>query len=139
MNRRARAARAGLPPEAAAPERTQPHFSITATEPVKDIIATFEVIGVRPNGEQIQIAAHIGRPCPSGEEGPAGWICAVQLLPFYAELPDIRGVDSFHAIWLAGSFVLKLLKHFKAEGGELLNEDGSEFPLEAYAAGLDAA
>ncbi|HKY02169.1 MAG TPA: hypothetical protein VJM53_06415 [Burkholderiales bacterium] len=103
-----------------------------------DIVASFEVIGLRPNGERIEIAAHIGRPEPAPPEA-GGWMCEVQLLPFYPELPPIRGVDSFHALWLAGSFVLKLLKHFKEGGGQLLNEDGSEFPLEAYAAGLDAA
>jgi hypothetical protein len=102
---------------------------------VKDIVATFNVVCVRPNGERIDITAHIGRPEPAE---PGGWSCPVQMLPFHPELPAIRGVDSFHAIWLACSFVLKLLHHFKADGGELLNEDGSEFPLEAYAAGLDA-
>lgn len=49
---------------------------------------------------------------------------------------DIRGVDSFHALWLACSLVLKLLGHFKAAGGKLYAEDGAEFPVEAYLSGL---
>lgn len=102
---------------------------------MNDVVATFNVIAVRPDGERVDISAHIGRP----EQAETGeWSCPVQLLPFHPQLPGIRGVDSFHAVWLACAFVLKLLQHFKADGAQLLNEDGSEFPLEAYAAGLDA-
>jgi hypothetical protein len=50
-------------------------------------------------------------------------------------------VDSFHATWLACSLVLKLLGQLKQEGAALRSADGSEFPVDAYLAGLgsDAA
>jgi hypothetical protein len=48
----------------------------------------------------------------------------------------VRGVDSFHAVWLACALVLKLLENLQADGWRLENPDGSEFPLEAYKAGL---
>ena len=51
---------------------------------------------------------------------------------------SVKGVDSFHATWLACSLVLKLLAHLEAEGAALKAADGSAFPLEAYLAGLDA-
>ena len=102
-----------------------------------DVIASLEIVGLKATGEEVRISAQIGRPYRvEGGDQPGGWACAVELAPLYGELPPIRGIDSFHAIWLAASLVLKLLKHFKAGGGQLLNDDGSEFPLEAYAAGL---
>jgi hypothetical protein len=102
-----------------------------------DVIATMDIVGVKATGEELRIHAQIGRPYRAeGDDQPGGWACEVELTPLYADLPHIRGIDSFHAMWLAASLVLKLLKHFRATGGQLLNEDGSEFPLDAYAAGL---
>jgi hypothetical protein len=103
---------------------------------MEDVVAFFEIVGVRPNGEEMKIAARLGRPYRSDAEGPGAWACPVELSPLFPQLPDIRGIDSFHALWLAGSLVFKLLAAFKSGGGRLLNEDGSEFPLEAYASGL---
>jgi hypothetical protein len=51
---------------------------------------------------------------------------------------SVKGVDSFHATWLACSLVLKLLGHLKDEGVVLKAADGSAFPLEGYLAGLGA-
>jgi hypothetical protein len=48
----------------------------------------------------------------------------------------VRGVDSFHSIWLACQLILKLLTQLRAEGARLENADGSEFPLDAYLAGF---
>lgn len=85
-------------------------------------------------GERVALAARIGRPYADGD---AAWACPVELAPLYQDLVDIRGIDSFHAVWLACSLLLKLLGHFRAAGGRLLHQDGSEFPLDAYLAGLD--
>ena len=48
----------------------------------------------------------------------------------------VRGVDSFHAMWLGCSLILQLLRQLRADGTQLLNADGSEFPLDAYLGGL---
>jgi hypothetical protein len=40
-------------------------------------------------------------------------------------------------VWLACSLVLKLLTQLRAEGAKLENADGTEFPLDAYLAGLN--
>ena len=102
-----------------------------------DVIATMDIVGLKASGEEVRIHAQIGRPYRAeADDQPGGWACPVELEPLYSNLPHIRGIDSFHAIWLAASLVLKLLKHFRENGGQLLNEDGSEFPLDAYAAGL---
>jgi hypothetical protein len=88
---------------------------------------------VLASGERVALAARIGRPYADGD---SAWACPVELSPLYRDLADIRGIDSFHAMWLACSLLLKLLSHFRDAGGSLLHHDGSEFPLEAYLAGL---
>ena len=100
------------------------------TEP----IVTLEVIAIFDNAQQVGLTARIGRaqPDPLG-----GWACPVELAPVYKEPMNVKGVDSFHATWLACSLVLKLLGHLRSEGVALKHEDGSEFPLDAYVAGLD--
>ena len=98
-------------------------------------VASLEVIGIQPGGAHFTIAAHIGQPYRD-EDG--AWACAVEMKPLFDKLADIRGIDSFHATWLACSLILKLLEHFRAGGGRLYNEDGSDFPLDAYLRGLDS-
>ena len=99
-----------------------------------DPIVTLEVIAVFENGQQVGITARIGR---AQQDAQGVCVCPVELLPVYAEAMNVKGIDSFHATWLACSLVLKLLGHLKREGVALRYEDGSEFPLDAYLAGLD--
>ncbi len=99
---------------------------------MKDAIVTLEVFAVFAQAKEVAITVRIGRAEPQGD----GWVCAVEISPVYAQPMAVRGVDSFHATWLACSLVLKLLGHFKAAGGKLYAEDGAEFPVEAYLSGL---
>jgi hypothetical protein len=101
---------------------------------MNDAIVTLEVIAVFEAAQQVGLTARIGRAEPDAQ---GGWVCPVELLPVYKEAMNVKGVDSFHATWLACSLVLKLLGHLKNEGVALRQEDGSEFPLDAYIAGLD--
>jgi hypothetical protein len=98
-------------------------------------IVTLEVTAVFENSQQVGITARIARAEPDPE---GGWISQVELAPVYNTPMNVKGIDSFHATWLACSLVLKLLGHLKAEGVALRHADGSEFPLEAYLAGLDS-
>jgi len=100
---------------------------------VKNLVAKLEVIGVRPEGERLALRAEIGRP---REERDGHWACSIAIAPLQSTLDDVRGTDSFHAIWLACALVLKLLGNLKDEGWRLENADGSEFPLEDYKASL---
>ncbi|MFN2646641.1 MAG: hypothetical protein ABR570_16770 [Burkholderiales bacterium] len=100
---------------------------------VKPLAASLTVIAVLADEKAVELTATI-RPPFEAEDGQ--WISRVQLKPLHKEPLDVRGVDSFHALWLACSLVLKLLSQLAAEGARLESADGSEFPLEAYLAGL---
>jgi hypothetical protein len=102
-----------------------------------DPIVTLEVIAVFENTQQVGLTARIGKAAPESAEAAAAWVCPVELAPVYHEAMNVKGVDSFHATWLACSLVLKLLGHLRTEGVALRLRDGSEFPLDAYVAGLD--
>jgi hypothetical protein len=99
-------------------------------------IISIQVTAVFENRREVDIGVRIGR-AQGDDQG--GWTCEVQLSPVHAEPVIVRGVDSFHATWLACSLVLKLLGHLKTEGVALRQHDGSAFPLEAYLAGLGGA
>lgn len=101
---------------------------------MKAPVASLEVVALAASGERLTLIAQIGKAYRNDD---GSWSCPVTMAPIYPKLEDIRGIDSFHAIWLACSLVLKLLEHFKAGGGKLVYSDGSEFPLEAYLRGLD--
>ena len=110
---------------------------------MNDFIVTLEVIAVFGNGQEVGLTARIGRAKPEAkgaleEEAQGAWVCPVELSPVYPEPMNVKGVDSFHATWLACSLLLKLFAHLKDEGVALKQADGSAFPLEAYLAGLGA-
>jgi len=100
---------------------------------VKNLVAKLEVAAVRESGERLALRVEIGRP---REERDGRWACAVAVSPLETKLDDVRGTDSFHAVWLACALALQLLGNLKVEGWRLENPDGSEFPLEEYKAGL---
>lgn len=101
-----------------------------------DAIVTLEVIAVFEQSKEVEITARIGR---ASADAQGGWVCQVELEPVYAEPMNVRGIDSFHATWLACSLVLQLLGRLKQEGVALRSADGSEFPVDAYLAGLSGA
>jgi hypothetical protein len=101
---------------------------------VKALTAKLLVTAVLGDGKRVDLDARI-RPPYEGDD--RYWIARVQIKPLQNEPVDVRGVDSFHAIWLACQLVLKLLTQLRAEGARLENADGSEFPLDAYLAGFN--
>ena len=103
---------------------------------VTDPIASIEVTALSGEGAQLQldIRASIGAP---QRQSDGSWLCRVVVAPLQEQALDVRGVDSFHVLWLACSLILKLLTQLKDGGARLENADGSEFPLDAYLAGLD--
>jgi len=101
---------------------------------VKALTAKLLVTAVLADGKRVELDARIRPP----EEGDGGfWVAQVQIKPLQEKPLNVRGVDSFHAVWLACSLVLKLLTRLRDQGARLQNRDGSEFPLDAYLAGFD--
>lgn len=104
---------------------------------MKDAIAKLEIMGVRPDGEKIQITAIIGKPYPvEGNEELDEWACPVSLEPLYKKLHDAHGGGSFQALCLASNLILNLLQGFKENGGQLVHADGTQFPIDAYSFGF---
>ena len=93
---------------------------------------TLDVVAV--HGEKrLQIGARISAP---ERQADGSWLCRVEIAPLENQALNVRGVDAFHAMWLACSLILKVLTQLKGEDGRLEAMDGSEFPLDAYLAGL---
>ncbi|MGH8670176.1 MAG: DUF6968 family protein [Burkholderiales bacterium] len=99
---------------------------------MNDPIVTLEVVAVFERSKEVEITVRIGRAAAQGD----AWMCPVELAPVYAQPMQVKGVDAFHATWLACSLVLKLLGQLKQEGAALRTAEGSEFPVDAYLAGL---
>ena len=96
--------------------------------------ASLDVAAVLADGTRVALRASI-KPPHKADGGH--WVASVLIKPLQQKPLEVRGVDSFHAVWLACSLVLRLLAQLKQEGARLENADGSEFPLQAYLAGLD--
>lgn len=81
-----------------------------------ELVAERALIGVKPNGEEIQILIRIGKPEPGSE---FDWGCPVELKGLYEKLGEIYAIDSFYALMLAITFIRKLLDDFVNDGGIL--------------------
>ena len=97
-------------------------------------MVSLEVTALAAEDRRIEIRASIGAP---QRQDDGSWVCRVEVAPLQDQVLEVRGVDSFHAMWLACSLILKLLAQLKDAGSRLQNADGSDFPLDAYLAGLD--
>src|SRR3982074_3279165 len=103
---------------------------------VTDPIASIEGTGLSGEGAPLRRALRASSGGPP-RQGDGSWLCRVVVAPLQEQALDVRGVDSFHALWLACSLILKLLTQLKDGGARLQSADGSEFPLHAYPPGLD--
>jgi hypothetical protein len=99
---------------------------------VRGLVASLDVVAILADGKRMSIKASIRPPHEDGGQ----WVSSVLIKPLQEKPLEVRGVDSFHAVWLACSLVLKFLAQLKQDGARLANADGSDFPLEAYLAGL---
>lgn len=97
-------------------------------------IASAELFAERPGEARFPLRVEIG--CPYRDVIARDlWRCPVRIEPLHPHLSDIAGSDGFQALCLASQMVVTLLGEFRKGGARLLNDDGSDFPLEAYLAG----
>ena len=93
------------------------------------LIAKTEVTHVRASGERVSIVVEIGHPYQT----PDGfWRTPVALHGLDGRLSDISGDDSLQSLALAVEMVRRRLASVIEAGDQLLDSEGSEFPLEAY-------
>ena len=81
---------------------------------VKNLIAKLEVVGVREGGERVELRPEIGRP---REERDGRWACSIEIAPLETQPEDVRGTDSFHAVWLACALVLSCWRTSRPTAG----------------------
>jgi hypothetical protein len=105
---------------------------------MKDAVASTKIIGIRPSGERMEIVFAVGRPYLESGGDLEQWRCPVSLEPLQGRLADAAGADSIQSICMALALGLYLLRQFKEEGGKLLHDDDTEFPLTAYLFGRSA-
>jgi hypothetical protein len=80
-------------------------------------VAQSPVIFIDPHGDEIITAVQLGRP---REEETTKWACDVEI-PGVDRVRTIHGVDSLHALLLAGGYLADRLQHLVAHGGKLLS------------------
>ena len=95
-------------------------------------IAKTELVRVRASGERVSIVAEIGQPYQTAD---GFWRTPVALHGLDGRLCDICGEDSLQSLSLAVEMVHRRLASIVEDGEQLLDSEGSEFPLQAYFAG----
>ena len=96
-------------------------------------IAKLEIIGINKDGSRVNITAKVGKPYPvEGNKELDEWACPVSLEPLFGSLHDAHGSGSFQSLCLANNLILDLLRGFEEQGGQLIHEDGTKFPLQAF-------
>jgi hypothetical protein len=80
------------------------------------VTAELDVIFIDPTGNRARGRIYIGKPYL---ETNNTWRCPVGMDGMYTSLPDMAGVNSFHAMCLALKTIQSLSKHFLDEGGAI--------------------
>jgi hypothetical protein len=80
-------------------------------------IATRQLLYISPKGERLELTLAVGMPHPHPD---GDWACPVALDGLWADLNEIRGVDSWQALTGAIAFLAQLLSGMISKrGGEL--------------------
>ena len=101
---------------------------------MNNVTAIFTLLSIAPEGEEKALTLAVGVPYRR-EEG--AWACPVALQGLYEELPDVVGMNSWHALNLALALLHRLLAHYIAGGGRLLwQHEDKEAGKEMYLSDL---
>jgi hypothetical protein len=94
-----------------------------------DVIARERVFGTRSAGARFAIEVHVSRPFQVEGIAAEEWVCPLTLSPLFEDVREVHGSSSLQALCLALSLAVDSLEQFKADGGSLTYEDGSEYAL----------
>jgi hypothetical protein len=93
-----------------------------------DVIARESVFGARPGGTRFAIEVSVGKPFRVEGVAAEEWICPLTLSPLFG-VRDVHGNSSLQALCLALSLAVDSLEKFRADGGLLTYEDGTDYDL----------
>ncbi len=100
---------------------------------MKEEIAKLEIIGIKKDGSRVNVIAKVGKPYRvEGNEELDEWACPVSLEPLFSSLHDAHGGGSFQSLCMATNLIIDLLRGFEEQGGRLIHDDGTDFPIHAY-------
>lgn len=94
-----------------------------------DVIARESIFGTRLGGARFVIEVSVGKPVRVDEIAVEEWVCPLILSPLLEDVRVVHGNSSLQALCLALSLVIDSLEKFKADGGSLTHEDGTEYDL----------
>ena len=82
-----------------------------------DYVAERKLVGIRSDGERIEITISIG--VPYKDERYESWACPLKVDGLLDQLLDQHGIDSWQAIRLSQKTAVSLLRDFMEKGGNL--------------------
>ena len=94
-----------------------------------EVIARESLFGTRPGGIRFAVEVNVGKPFRVEGIAVEEWICPLTLSPLLGDVRDVHGNSSLQALCLALSLAIDSLEEFKADGGSLTYEDGTEYDL----------
>jgi len=94
-----------------------------------DVIARESVFGERRGGTRFAIEVSVGQPFRVDGVAVEEWMCPLTLSPLFGDVRNVHGNSSLQALCLALSLAIDSLENFKADGGSLTYEDGTEYDL----------
>lgn len=93
-------------------------------------IANITIKAVGADGETFPLDIAVGVPFVSEPHGT--WACPLTLHPLWSKPNEVAGEDSLQALCLALRVARSMLDSFCEDGGQLLFNDGTPFPLDTY-------
>jgi hypothetical protein len=93
-------------------------------------IANITIRAVGADGETFPLDIAVGVPFVSERHGT--WACPLTLHPLWSKPNEVAGEDSLQALCLALRVARSMLDSFCEDGGQLLFNDGTPFPLGTY-------
>ena len=94
---------------------------------MNSIVAESVLVASSPNGDKKDVRVAVGKPYAVDAEC---WACPIAIEGLHKSLPDIHGVDSWHAMALGFLVVRELLDEFVKDGGTLARgEDDAVFDV----------